>query len=278
MKCANCGREFYLPKCRLPKNNEYRYCSRECKHKHSILLTIKKWEQKYNICSMKNWLYEKYTLEQKTIREIMKILGTKTNKSIMNFLYYYKIPIRHGSEAINMQYIGSKGIKRRKISHNMASTILQSDKSRNKLRKIMKSIEYKEKMSVANSGKNNGMFGKIRELNPKWNPNLTDEERIRTRKEFENYIFRKKVLKRDDYTCRVTGIRDEKDVVVHHLNGYNWCKNDRYDVSNGITLLTCIHKLFHKYYGYGKNTKEQFKEFVKRFDNHEFDEDLKIIC
>lgn len=97
--------------------------------------------------------------------------------------------------------------------------------------------------------------------NPRYNSELTNEERIHNRDTLRNVTWRKEVYKRDDYTCQCCGKRGYK-LNAHHLNGYRWCKSERFDIDNGITLCEKCHKLFHKEYGYGNNTKEQFNEWI----------------
>lgn len=99
-----------------------------------------------------------------------------------------------------------------------------------------------------------------REDSPNWNPNKTDEERENGRKYLEYANFIKRVLARDNYTCRCCG-KSHKDLEVHHLDGYDWCVERRTDDTNGITLCKKCHSNFHVTYGSGKNTKEQFEEW-----------------
>ena len=110
---------------------------------------------------------------------------------------------------------------------------------------------------VFNSGENSS----------RWNTNLTDEERKNGRN-IEGYLeFINKVLARDNYTCVITGkTSSEAKLVVHHLDGYDWCVEGRTKVTNGITITEELHKSFHSKYGYGNNTKQQFLEFVKKLD------------
>ena len=99
-----------------------------------------------------------------------------------------------------------------------------------------------------------------------WNPNKTDEERISEREYSEYKDFIQSVLRRDNYTCQITGQVGGK-LNVHHLNGYNWDKENRTNINNGITLSEEIHKEFHTLYGRGNNTKEQFIDFVNYLHN-----------
>jgi hypothetical protein len=95
---------------------------------------------------------------------------------------------------------------------------------------------------------------------PNWNPNLTDEERSKKRKNHENYVWRNEIFKRDNYTCQVCGKHGNK-LRSHHLDGYHWCIDKRFDLDNGITLCKDCHNLFHKQFGYKNNTKDQFLMF-----------------
>ena len=96
-----------------------------------------------------------------------------------------------------------------------------------------------------------------------WRYDLTEEERNieRNYPEYKNFI--KHVLARDNYTCQVCGDENTKrDILVHHLDGYNWCVEKRVSVTNGITLCKTCHSNFHAIYGNGDNTKSQFEEWV----------------
>lgn len=107
---------------------------------------------------------------------------------------------------------------------------------------------------VCNSGENN----------ISWNPDLTEEERIIKNKLFRHIDgykdFIKKVMYIYNYKCVLC--KDDKNIVVHHLDGYEWCNEKRTDINNGICLCEKCHKNFHSKYGYKGNTKEQFEEWT----------------
>ena len=97
---------------------------------------------------------------------------------------------------------------------------------------------------------------------PQWNENITIDEREHRRKIPGYNIFTRKVLARDNYTCQCCNNTYPNKLEVHHLDGYDWCKEKRLDVTNGITLCKECHSSFHSHYGMGKNTKEQFEEWM----------------
>lgn len=99
------------------------------------------------------------------------------------------------------------------------------------------------------------------ERNPNYNPNLTDEERNDER-DYESYkAWRTRVFQRDGFKCRLCGGGKSGDIVAHHLQGYDNHPELRTDVNNGICLCRRCHDDFHRAYGYGNNTAEQFWEF-----------------
>lgn len=100
-----------------------------------------------------------------------------------------------------------------------------------------------------------------------WNPNLTDEDRERNRLIFGRFTFeymewRKSVFERDGYMCVICEDTTIELLEAHHKDGYHWCAERRVDISNGETLCNSCHKEFHKTYGYGNNTEEQFNEYL----------------
>lgn len=108
----------------------------------------------------------------------------------------------------------------------------------------------------------------------KWNPNLTDEERLAnmTRTSINEYNrWRFSVYKRDNYRCSICGCSNTPNhpLNAHHLNGWSVFIDQRYDIDNGVTLCEQHHKHFHSIYGYGNNTKEQFIEFIENHGNIE---------
>ena len=103
-----------------------------------------------------------------------------------------------------------------------------------------------------------------------------------------------KIKKEYGRRCAVTGVSGKNKIVVHHLLSLNTifeqvakehgidchmsdvinfeerpeCSElinyilDAHTISMGIPISREVHKQFHKEYGYGNNTPEQFNEFL----------------
>lgn len=131
-----------------------------------------------------------------------------------------------------------------------------------KISKVKKGVkateEHKKALSMA-------QYGVTDEEN--WPGFYAKSEVAKLRDSIEYIEFRKAVMERDSFKCRVTGRQGH--LVVHHLDGVSLNKNLIFDVDNGITIHVDVHKTFHSQYGNRKNTKEQFEEFTKQFDKIE---------
>lgn len=110
----------------------------------------------------------------------------------------------------------------------------------------------------------------IGENNPRWNPNLTEEERQANESERHTLEYKqwvKTVLKKDGYTCKCCGSSKSGTLRTHHLNGFDNFIEQRLDVDNGVVLCENCHIDFHNKYGYGNNTKEQYLEWINSQHN-----------
>lgn len=103
----------------------------------------------------------------------------------------------------------------------------------------------------------------------KYDNNITDEDRNKTRLNSDYKHWRMSIYKRDNWTCQISGIKG-LNICAHHI--LNWKHNEsiRFDIKNGITLTNSIHRLFHKIYGKKHNNEEQFLEFKSRWDSGEW--------
>lgn len=100
----------------------------------------------------------------------------------------------------------------------------------------------------------------VGENNPHWKKSLTNKERTKRRNLISNEVWIKAVLVRDNYTCQNCNQYGGR-LVAHHINGYHWCKELRFEVYNGITFCQDCHNKFHKKYGFKWINSNQLVEF-----------------
>lgn len=250
-ECIICNNEFFTK----PSANA-KYCSKRCQG-----LSKKKEIEDIIGEDLKVYLKREYIENMKTTRQISKEIFGVDNKysRINNWLKKLDIPIRRGSEAIKTQWINND--KRRK----QASEIMKANQSIIN-RDFMQTPSYKLKQSLSKRGDKNGMYGVKKDKHPQWNPNRTHDQRVKERKTYEVIQWRRSVFERDKYTCKSCNYNKGGILVAHHLYSYHEYEDLRVDISNGITLCEDCHKDFHYKYGYGKNTKEQFDEWLSKRD------------
>ncbi len=89
----------------------------------------------------------------------------------------------------------------------------------------------------------------------------------RTWRKTSDYLkWRDEVFERFEFKCAITGFSKKQlppgSLVVHHLNCANFHPHLIYVPENRIVLIKDLHTMFHKKYGYGKNTISQFQSFL----------------
>lgn len=94
-----------------------------------------------------------------------------------------------------------------------------------------------------------------------WNPNLSQEDREEGRNSYRRLPWLTQIFKRDNFTCQICGQRGGGTLHAHHLDGYHWCVERRWNVANGVTLCKRHHREFHKLFGIRNNTSKQFKAY-----------------
>lgn len=160
----------------------------------------------------------------------------------------------------------------RECLYNFHRTVIKCDYCGQEFSNINSKIKLSEKHFCCVECQRK--YQSILEHNPNYNSKKTQEERKNGRSGVGIPQWRKEVYERDNYTCKITGDNKGGNLVAHHLYSYADYPELRTDVNNGVTITEEIHKLFHNTYGYKHNTKEQFDEFVIRYNNGEFKEIL----
>ena len=135
----------------------------------------------------------------------------------------------------------------------------------NKKRKSL-TKEHKEKIRVSNIGKTWSEDAKLKVSgihSHLWKGGLTSKN-ITERSRRKYFNWRKSVMDRDDYICKVTGERGGK-LEVHHILNFAQYNEFKYKMENGETMKETMHKKFHEIYGKKDNTLEQLEEFKEDY-------------
>ena len=88
-----------------------------------------------------------------------------------------------------------------------------------------------------------GLFGKD---NPSWKGGVTPINHL-LRKSDEYKEWRNAVYQRDNWTCRICGIKcSNKQIVAHHILLFSEYPHLRFAIDNGMTLCRKCHLKLHK--------------------------------
>jgi hypothetical protein len=100
-----------------------------------------------------------------------------------------------------------------------------------------------------------------------FNPKITDEERRKGRLIQRGAIrkWRNNVFEKSCWQCVICGSKEL--LVAHHKNAWGKYKKQRFVVENGEAICKRCHVCFHKAYGQGNNTSEQWMQFKNKIKN-----------
>lgn len=73
--------------------------------------------------------------------------------------------------------------------------------------------------------------------------------------------WRKKVLNLKGFGCDICKTKEK--IHTHHINGYDWDIENRFNPNNGIPICEKHHWEFHNKYGRGNNTYNQYEEYKR---------------
>lgn len=90
------------------------------------------------------------------------------------------------------------------------------------------------------------------EKNPRY---IKDRNKLKTRKRYENTIWRKAVFERDNYTCQICHKKGGQ-LQADHIQPYCAFPELRTDINNGRTLCVNCHKKTDTYGSKALNFKE----------------------
>ena len=105
-----------------------------------------------------------------------------------------------------------------------------------------------------------------------YNPNLSEEYRIRNRN-IKGYYSFKTTVKNTFDKCICCG--STEDLCTHHIYDYENHTEYRVEPLNGIILCSECHKEYHSLYGTKHNTFEQFREFC--FNKYKETNDIRYL-
>lgn len=218
----------------------------------------------YELVKNEYTFLEKYEKAHKQIKVKHNVCDFEYYVKPTNFLQGNRCPVCSGNfknaeifkkevkELVGDEYSVLEDYKRKRhkilFKHNKCGTVFK---------------KYPETFLIGQRCPKCGLERRSKENHYRYNPQLTDEQR-KSRDFYNDEIskWRKKIYARDGYICKNCNGKNLK-LNAHHLYSWDLNEDKRFSLDNGVTLCEECHRNFHKKYGYGNNTLEQYLEFNK---------------
>lgn len=257
VNCSYCQKEVYKKPSQIKRSKNGRlYCDKECCFSHKKQIKREEVESRIGQ-DLEEYIFQKYVVEKKPTTWIMKDANIHSHY-ITNCLKEFGITVRDKKERFQNWWDSISEEQKEEYIGNLskrAKKNLNKEESRDKLQEIMRTKEYKEKMSKANSGAKNGRH----------DPTLTKEHRVQTRALFGYKKWAKKVKERDGYKCQNCGVKgDTRSLHAHHIDDYYENEDGRMDLDNAITLCSSCHSRFHNTHKGISVTRELLLDFMNK--------------
>lgn len=214
--CPICGKKRY----RHPSEIHHKCCSNKCgQHYRFLNVAQRVGEERLSYL---------YLTKQKSFRKISQITGVNI-KTLRKMARHFKIPIRHGSEAVKTQWENNQ--ERKKYQ----AEILNKNRPDEAWNKGLTKNDHSslQKISEQRNGKGNPCYK---------DGSTPYYKRLRTQSPHRKWS--RTVKKRDGYKCTKCGNR--KQLHAHHIKSFRKDTELRYDVDNGITLCKDCHWNLHR--------------------------------
>lgn len=229
-ECATCGKHVRKHKSETMNN---RFCSRACKSE---------WQRQQKPVS-RDWLYQKYIVEELDCVQIAKIVS-RDPKSVWSWLRDLDIPTRGRGKTGNHKYVKTPAFKGKHHSDEVRERLRQA-------RLLDGHVPYLK----------NGVHhlkGKKGADTPNWRGGVTPQRQsFYASPEWKEAV--KAIWHRDDATCQRCGLRhnEVKDRTVrfhiHHIVSFQ-VKRLRAEPSNLVLLCMPCHLWVHS----SENTEREF--------------------